>query len=638
MKLSIVIVNYNVRYFLEQCLHAVFKAIEPLQAEVFVVDNASADNSVAMVREKFPQVKLIANTDNPGFSKANNQAIKQATGEYVLLLNPDTIVGEHTFTKILDFMDAHPDAGASGIRMVDGQGIYLPESKRGLPTPKVAFYKISGLTSIFSKSEKFAQYYMGHLPETANNPIEVLAGAFMMMRKTALEKAGLLDEDFFMYGEDIDLSYRITKAGYKNYYFADDSIVHYKGESTKKGSLNYVYVFYKAMEIFAKKHFSQSYARAFGILLYFAIWARASISVLKRVFSKSWLPVLDFVVLMIGLFFIKDYWEHNHRFISGGTYPPALLQVAFPLYSITWLLGLWITAAYRKPTRTRNIFKGIFIGSLLILIGYSLVPEDYRFSRAIILLGVCWALITLPVLRLLLQWIFKVKLLQSEEIENRILWLSSNPKTKEVGHKAFDNIAFEMDFSGHASADELSKIIKAFKITHVVLDPAELSYEGSIKILEKLPPDCAARLVSENHDFIIGSDSVHTRGGWHSKEQFKLFTPAAQREKRMFDIVASFLLLLLSPILLPLQKKGGYYTNLFKVLRGKATWVGYAPIAEKHLPKGKSFVILYEPQKLNLTHELKQQTSVWYAKQYTTELDVRMLWKRLFHLGTALQG
>jgi len=272
MKLSVIIVNYNVKYFLEQCLHSVIKATQNVSSEVFVVDNNSVDGSCAMVQEKFPQVKLIANKQNTGFSKANNQAIRISQGEYVLLLNPDTVVEEDTFSKVVDFMDSHADAGGLGVKMIDGKGVFLPESKRGLPTPIVAFYKIFGFSSLFPKSKIFSKYHLGYLNNDETNEIEVLAGAFMLMRKSTLDKVGLLDEDYFMYGEDIDLSYRITLGGYKNYYYPETTIIHYKGESTKKGSINYVKVFYNAMIIFASKHFSAGNARLFSFVINFAIY------------------------------------------------------------------------------------------------------------------------------------------------------------------------------------------------------------------------------------------------------------------------------------------------------------------------------------------------------------------------------
>ncbi|MFI5206350.1 MAG: glycosyltransferase family 2 protein, partial [Candidatus Paceibacterales bacterium] len=309
MKLSIVIVNYNVKYFLEQCLISVNRAIRGIDAEVFVVDNASSDNSCQMVRQKFPAVILLQSTTNLGFSKGNNLAIEKATGEYVLLLNPDTVVAEDTFGKCLAFMDNHPDAGALGARMVDGKGTFLPESKRGLPTPAVAFYKTFGFARLFPQSKTFGKYHLGYLPENETNEVDILSGAFMLLRKSVLDKIGLLDEAFFMYGEDIDLSYRVTKAGYKNYYFADTTIIHYKGESTRKGSLNYVKVFYNAMIIFAKKHFSGNQSGLLSFFINFAIIFRGFLTLLANLFSSSYLFIIDALLAFAGIYFIKTYWE-----------------------------------------------------------------------------------------------------------------------------------------------------------------------------------------------------------------------------------------------------------------------------------------------------------------------------------------
>ena len=226
IELSVVIVNYNVSYFLEQCLLSVQRAMQHVNTEVFVVDNKSSDESVEMVRDKFDWVHVIANEDNVGFSKANNQAIKISKGKYVLLLNPDTVVEEYTFKKMCDFINKTPDAGGLGVKMIDGKGIFLPESKRSLPTPAVSFYKIFGLSSLFPKSEKYGKYHLAYLDKDKTHEIDVLSGAFMLMRKETLDKCGLLDETFFMYGEDIDLSYRIQLVGYKNYYFSDTTIIH----------------------------------------------------------------------------------------------------------------------------------------------------------------------------------------------------------------------------------------------------------------------------------------------------------------------------------------------------------------------------------------------------------------------------
>lgn len=254
MKLSVIIVSYNVRHYLQQCLDSLHRSLSGVDAEVFVVDNHSKDDTVSFLKSLKGNIHFIASNNNNGFAKANNMAIRQTSGEYVLLLNPDTIVGEDTIKDCLAFMDAHKNAGGVGVRMLKCDGSDAMESRRGLPSPMTAFYKMCGLCAKFPKSHRFGKYYMGYLPWDEPAKIEVISGAFCMMRREALSKAGLLDEEFFMYGEDIDLSYRLLKCGYDNWY-VPAKILHYKGESTQKSSFRYVHVFYEAMLIFLKKHY-----------------------------------------------------------------------------------------------------------------------------------------------------------------------------------------------------------------------------------------------------------------------------------------------------------------------------------------------------------------------------------------------
>ena len=273
LKLSVIIVNYNVKYYLDQCIRSVLRAFEVMKkasssdssvneevAEIIVVDNHSADGSVDYLEKRYPQmlypmVRFVRSAHNLGFARANNIAIRQSRGEYVLLLNPDTIVGEDTLKASVDFMDAHGDAGAVGVRMLGAQGRRAMESRRGLPTPMVSFFKMLGFCNRWPHHRLFGKYYMGYLPWEEPCQIEVVSGAYCMLRRKALDEVGLLDEDFFMYGEDIDLSYRVLKGGYHNYYLPVD-ILHYKGESTQKSSFRYVHVFYEAMLIFFRKHYS----------------------------------------------------------------------------------------------------------------------------------------------------------------------------------------------------------------------------------------------------------------------------------------------------------------------------------------------------------------------------------------------
>lgn len=282
-QLSVVIVNYNVRHFLELCLKSVQAAIATIDAEIIVVDNASADDSCEMVRTLFPDVILIANKDNVGFSTANNQGVVIAQGEYVCILNPDTCVTEETFTKLLDFAAKTPKMGAVGTRLIDGTGRFLPESKRNLPTPKVAFQKIFGSGT---------SYYVEDLDETDVGPVTVLVGAFMFLKRTVYQEVGGFDEQYFMYGEDIDLSYTIAKAGYQNYYFGETTILHYKGESTAKDA-TYRKRFYGAMRIFYQKHFKSNPLESFGVKI--GLWL-ATLS-RKRITENQTIPPTGYVML-----------------------------------------------------------------------------------------------------------------------------------------------------------------------------------------------------------------------------------------------------------------------------------------------------------------------------------------------------
>ncbi len=278
MKLSVVIVNYNVKYYLGQCLESLRRALKGIEAEVIVVDNHSHDDSVAYLRSRFPEVHFIASAHNLGFACGNNIAIRQSKGEYVLLLNPDTVVGEDAIRASVAFMDSHPGAGAHGVQMLNDCGERAPESRRGLPSPMVSFYKMAGLCKHFPQSDRFAHYYMGSLSWDVPGQIEVVSGAYCFLRKSALDRVGLLDEDFFMYGEDVDLSYRLLKGGFENWYLPV-RILHYKGESTQKSSFRYVHVFYDAMLIFFRKHYggmnvlwrlpikAAIYAKALGTLV-----------------------------------------------------------------------------------------------------------------------------------------------------------------------------------------------------------------------------------------------------------------------------------------------------------------------------------------------------------------------------------
>ncbi|WP_300602097.1 glycosyltransferase family 2 protein [Niabella sp.] len=285
MNLSIIIVSYNVKYFLEHCLVSVLRASKGLEAEIIVVDNCSTDGSVEYLLPLFPQVLFIANKENAGFGRACNQGLRSAKGQFILFLNPDTLLPEDALVKSLAVFEQDPAVGAVGIRMFDGAGVFLKESKRGFPSFSASFFKLSGIHRFFPGSRTAARYYLGHLDDEKDQYIEVLAGAFMLIPRIVLEKTGGFDEAFFMYGEDIDLSYRIYKAGYKNYYLSAPPIIHFKGESTSKNSLGYIRNFYQAMGIFVNKHHRGTKRIGLRLLVHLGIWAHAAV---KYVSGRLW--------------------------------------------------------------------------------------------------------------------------------------------------------------------------------------------------------------------------------------------------------------------------------------------------------------------------------------------------------------
>ncbi|HEY4335115.1 MAG TPA: glycosyltransferase family 2 protein [Puia sp.] len=283
MKLSVIIVNYQVKYFLELCLHSVEKAVKGLEAEVIVVDNHSMDDSLVYLQSRFPRVQFLANPENTGFARANNRALELARGETILFLNPDTILPEDIATHCLAFLATTSGIGGLGVRMIDGGGEFLKESRRGFPTPWVGFCRLSGLSTLFPRSRRFAGYYLGHLPADGAHPAPVLSGACLWVSREVLGKTGFFDPQFFLYAEDIDLSYRIGQAGFTNYYTPAVTIVHFKGESTRK-DLRYVQQFYRAMRQFRRKHFNRALPPLSEVVILAAIRLRAGLAAIAGFF------------------------------------------------------------------------------------------------------------------------------------------------------------------------------------------------------------------------------------------------------------------------------------------------------------------------------------------------------------------
>jgi len=653
MKLSVVIVNYNVKYFLEQCLHSVQNACNGMDVEIFVVDNDSVDGSVKMVRDKFPEVHLIENKENKGFSSANNQAIRKSKGEYILLLNPDTIVEDDTLRKVVDFMDQHPDAGGLGVKMLDGKGKFLPESKRGLPYPSVAFFKVFGLSSLFPKSRLFSGYHLGYLDKDKTHEVDVLAGAFMLLRKKVLDKIGLLDEEFFMYGEDIDLSYRITRGGYKNYYYPETRIIHYKGESTKKGSLNYVFVFYNAMIVFARKHFSKENARAFSVMINIAIYFRAFISILTRFFNRIILPLCDAALIFAGFLFIKDYWERHFIFPDGGHYPYAFIHIAVPVYLAIWLLCIYLSGGYDKPIRLRRIIQGMVVGTIIILVVYSLLNESYRFSRALIILGAIWGTLIMLMERVLLHYFNINGYKLNSEKNKRFVIIGEKEESERVSellqqtgmNPAFTGLVSyhhhrsnSNGFIGHLG--QIKEIIIIHKINEVIFCAKDVPAQVIIDKMSELKNEQVDYKIAPPESLsIIGSNSINTSGDLYVIDINAIVKRSNRRNKRMLDFLVSLTLLALYPIAMFLVRNPiGLLRNIFSVLLTFKSWIGFTPHIEveaSRLPEIKHGVLnpLDAFQNKNVPEETTARLDLLYARDYKLTNDLNIIIKGFRNLG-----
>src|SRR4030042_1086837 len=521
MELSVIIVSYNVRHFLEQCLLSVREASKDIACEIFVVDNNSADGSCSMVRSEFPEVKLVMNHENRGFSAANNQALKIAEGRFILILNPDTIVEEDTFKRCIGFMESHPDAGIIGVRMIDGKGRFLPESKRGIPTPDTAFYKMIGLSHLFPKSERFNRYYLGHLDNTKTTRADIISGAFMFIRREAFIKTGLLDEDFFMHGEDIDYCYRVLQNGFSNYYFPGTQIIHYKGESTKKEDLNVFIALYKAMIVFVRKHFSDGKFRNYIFPVQTAIILRAGLSLLKRFLRRSFFPVTDGILIYLLYRIIASLWG-IFKFGAGYKFPEIFPEIIIPVYSVILLLSVAFLSGYKIPSKSENAVKGVMTGTIMILVIYELFPLHLRFSRAIIIFGGIALIIVIPLWRLLISQIFPgisdnpfskarrtVIVADSQgylKVMNRIATLKI--KNRISGRVSLEKDDMKEEVLGNIG--QLREIIRINRIKEVIYTTGNM---GAAQIIDSMHHisdlNITIRIASADEKYIFGSRYVN---------------------------------------------------------------------------------------------------------------------------------
>ncbi len=647
--LSVIIVNYNVKEFLLNSLDSIRKAAQNISIEIIVVDNSSDDGSIEALKDKYPDVILIENKKNVGFGRANNQALEIAKGKYFLLLNPDTIVREDTFEKMISFFETHPQAGIAGCKVLNPDATLQLACRRGFPGPWTSFTKVMGLSSLFPKSKLFARYNLTYLNENETYEVDAVSGAFLMLKKEAYEKIGGFDPQFFMYGEDLDLCYRIQKAGFKVFYFHETEIIHYKGESTKRSSIDETRVFYDAMHLFVKKHFSAS----------FIVESILQLAILLR-------KILAFAnvykIALIGIFI-------DFMFLSGSVFLAEKIYSSyklyeFPDYAIPWvyfapaLLQFVISAvsgAYKKNSLSvLKIIISLFYG-FIILSTLTYFFKQFAFSRAVVLITYLIAVVVFLTWRIVVKIIFKTGFRDTKKARTLIVGFDS--KTTELASKlkshftSLYNVVGLIGFSRKSigekigsykvlgALDNLKKIIIDEKIEKVIFSSEDLSFDQMFSVVAECHGlNVEFMVAGKELDYLVGKTSVTMLDDIALlKVQYNISDLGYKLTKQIFDFVLSLILILLCfyPLIYLIHKFTSkkndvvkFILEIPKVLKGEKSFVG--PFVSSYY--GELFVGklgltgLWYVENLSVIDEDEMKSlDLFYAKNQNIWLDLEIL-------------
>ncbi|MCX7797887.1 MAG: glycosyltransferase [Melioribacter sp.] len=650
--LSIIIVNYNVKEFLLNLLDSIRKALNNLSVEIIVVDNASEDGSVDVIKEKFPEVKLIVNEKNIGFGAANNLALKIAKGKYFLLLNPDTILREDTLVKMIEFFDKHPECGIAGCKVLNPDGTLQLACRRGFPGPWTSFTKVMGLSKLFPKSRLFARYNLTYLDENQTYEVDAVSGAFMMLRREVYEKIGGFDSQFFMYGEDLDLCYRAQKANYKVFYVHSTEIIHYKGESTKRSKIDETKLFYDAMHLFVKKHFSSSFIVE-GILQLAILFRKllAFINVYKLAIISF---LLDFAFFSLCVFiaeqiYASEHWQGFPKYVIPWIYfVPALIQVI-----ISSLSNVYQKLSISVLKSLISLFYGFVILSSL-----TYFFKQFAFSRAVVLITYVLALIFFSGWRIFVKVVFKLGLVSNSK-KARTLIVGNNQKSSELALKLKSNITSLYQIVGFVglnkkeigekvgnykilgALDNIKKLIMEEKIEKVIFSSDNISFEKIFSVVSECQGlNVEFMVAGKELDYLVGKSSVTMLDDIPLlKINYNISSFGHRLTKLIFDYTLSLILLLIYPFIFLLQKfsskKNDFYNFILQVpevLKGKKSFVG---------PKFTSYYGDLYVGKIGLTgmwfvenvseedEEEIKSLDVFYAKNQNIWLDLEIIGRTL---------
>ena len=667
-QLSIIIVNYNVREFLHHALVSLQKAMKGIRGETIVVDNASDDGSIEMVKRRFPKVRLIANDSNLGFARANNVGLKQARGKYILLINPDTLVQENTLQVMIRFFEENPDVGLAGCKILNPDGTFQLACRRSFPAPWAAVTKMIGLSALFPGSRLFGRYNLSYLSPDETYEIDAVSGSFMMVRREAYEQVGGLDEDFFMYGEDLDWCYRIQRAGWKNYYVHSTQIIHYKGESTKRSNLNEIRTFYQAMHLFVRKHLSSSLVFAF--LIRFAITISSRLAILRAFLRPLAVALVDILLVDLSVVLAEAIWFGTIFRLPVQAYPiiysvPALIVVG----------GLFLAGVYthRRMSVSRAILATalsyVFISALVFFF------KDYGFSRGVTIISGILSTVLIPSWRLVLR----MKGRSSSEgrrsiLGRRTLIVGTDKAAEELLRRLRSRVSDGYDVLGFidntrkrvgeelwglsvvGSIDNIGKVIQDLKVSDVIFSTQTLSYADILSVIGRTREQAVNfHLVPNTLEVIIGKGSVDSLNELPLVQiSYNIEKSTNRSLKRLFDITVSLLLLIsIYPFIYFKRIASGasrsqFILRLPAVLSGKRSLVGppesFQQVIEataqgfsgSHGPGGALYLgkpgltgLIQLQHNRTLSEQEREQYNLYYAKNQSLALDVEILLKTM---------
>ena len=650
--LSVIIVNYNVKELLEQCINSIITSGKNLKIEIIVVDNNSFDGSVEYLKAKFPDqptLKFISNTTNVGFAKANNIGVKDSAGKYVLILNPDTVLQEDTLEKCISFYENGKDMGALTCKLLLPNGRLDLACRRSFPTPSVALYRMLGLSKLFPGSKTFGKYNLTYLDEDKTYEVDAIVGAFMLIKRDIYDKVGGFDEDYFMYGEDLDLCYRIKKAGYKIFYFSDTSIIHYKGESTKKSSISYVNNFYGAMQIFVKKNMHANFW-LINLMIDLSIYYRSFISYFKRFLAAFYPVFLDLIFIVLAMIIaIKQRFEQ---------FPLEAYTTVILIYCAIWLITLAFSGSYSRLNKLSFVkpLNGILVG-FFVNSAFTYFFNEFAFSRAVVIRTAFYAFVLIAFWRLVLKIVNYSKRKNILSTEAKTLIVGKNDESETFVNKLRKRIDSEYDVVGYISTNggtgkefvgnlnNLSDVIAANKVKNILFAKNELSNQQILDFMWKLRKyNLNFKILSADNDILLGKTALDKIDEIYLMQiEYNINRKINIFVKRLFDlffgVLSLFTIYPVSLIAVKMIKKGGEGAKFFNklllipsVVTGKYSFVGRATwdasaYGKEYLGKngltGLAQINFYR----NLSSDEFEYYNYYYAKNQSLSLDIEIILK-----------